>query len=230
VKLPPNHLNVQQHSPEWMQARVGHVTASRVGDVVKRLKSGKYSKERENYKFEKLEELLTGLTSEHYVSVPMQFGIDNEPLARTCYELKREVEVQTVGYFLHPTIKRSGASPDGLVGDDGLIEIKVPNTATHLEYLLAGVIPEEYAPQMMWQMACTGREWCDFVSYDPRLPEDFGLFIIRYQRDAELIAAMEQEVGIFLSELEAVCQKLLQGRPAPKDTGVPKAEIPTLQI
>src|ERR1700677_4081819 len=164
MKRPPNFLNVTQHTGEWLQARCGEVTSSRVADVVKKLKRGGYSAARESYKMEKLQEILTGRTAEHYVSQAMDFGSENEPLARTMYELAKEVETERVGYVRHLHIPRSGASPDGLVGEDGLIEIKVPNTKTHLEYFIGGVVPEDYKPQMNWQMACTGSQWVDFVS------------------------------------------------------------------
>ena len=231
MKLPSNFLNVQQGTPEWLLARCGHVTASRVDAVVRKLKSGKSSAERETYKMQILEELLTGRTTEHYVSRAMEHGIENEPLARTTYELAKDVEVERVGYVLHPTIKRAGASPDGLVGDDGLVEIKCPNTTTHLRYFLEGVVPEDYLPQMFWQMACTGRSWCDFVSYDPRLPQEFGLFVIRLNRDDKVIAEMEAEVQKFINEVGEMCQKLQAHKaevkqPDPTYQGPPRAEIP----
>ena len=230
--LPPNYLDVDQQTAEWLAARVGCVTASRVKDVVAKLKNGKESAARASYKLELLTELLTGRATEHYVSLAMDFGTENEPLARTTYELRQGVEVERVGFVLHPSIKHAGASPDGLVGDDGLVEIKVPNTTTHLQYLIDGVVPDEYKPQMMWQMACAGRKWCDFVSYDPRLPEEFGLFIIRYERDEKLIASMEFEVVQFIAELNEMCEKLREHSPAsneyfqPAGPGPERATIP----
>ena len=231
MKLPDNFLNVQQGTPEWLQARTGCVTASRVKDVVAKLKNGKESAARASYKLEVLTEILTGKACEHYVSLAMDFGSENEPLARACYEIDRSVEVERIGFVLHPFIKRAGASPDGLVGDDGLVEIKVPNTTTHLQYLIAETVPDEYVPQMMWQMACTGREWCDFVSYDPRLPSDFGLFIVRLQRDDKLIADMEREVESFIAEVNSMAEKLLEHRDshAERAPGPPRAEIPAFQ-
>ena len=138
----------------------------------------------------------------------MEFGIDNEPLARTAYELSENVEVASVGFVLHPKLPRCGASPDGLIGDDGLVEFKVPNTATHLEYIFADEVPDEYKPQMMWQMACAERDWCDFCSYDPRVPQEFSLFIKRFERDNLMIIEMEKEVVKFITEMNVMCERL----------------------
>lgn len=228
-KHPPNFLNVEPNSPEWLVARTGLATASRMGDVMSKGRGDKESSARASYKLELLTEILTGRATEHYVTAAMQFGIENEPLARTAYELERGVEVERVGLVLHPRIPRSAASPDGLVGKHGLVEFKVPNTTTHLEYLMNGEVPERYKEQMLWQMACAGRKWCDFVSYDPRLPDEFGLFIVRFQRDEKAIAEMESEVEKFIAELDGMAKKLLAHRieraiqAAP---GPPKAEIP----
>ena len=227
TKLPPNYLSVQQNTPEWVVARIGHVTASRVADVVAKLKSGKESAARSSYKLELLTETLTGRAAEHYVSREMDFGTENEPLARTCYELKLGVEVERVGYVLHPKIPRSGCSPDGLVGDEGLVEFKVPNTTTHLQYFIDGVVPDDYKPQMNWQMACTGRKWVDFVSYDPRLPEEFGLFIVRFERDDKVIGEMEREVECFIKELNAMAEKLLEKkRVVTRPTALEESSLP----
>ena len=233
-KWPSNYLDIQQGTPEWLFERCGQVTASRVKDVVAKLKSGKSSQARETYKLEVLTEILTGRTTEHYVSAAMDFGTENEPLARTGYEIAKDVEVEKIGYVRHATIKRAGCSPDGLVGDDGLVEIKCPNTKTHLNYLLRDPleesVPTDYIPQMMWQMACTGRSWCDFVSYDPRLPQEFGLFIKRLDRDEALICAMEKEVEQFINEVGELCQKLqahkAEQQPQVERMMPPRAEIP----
>jgi putative phage-type endonuclease len=225
---PANYLMFDQGSPEWLHERCGSVTASRVKAVMARGKNGQEAAVRHSYKMELLMEVLTGQTAEHYVSMAMDFGIENEPLARAQYELATGVEVERIGYVRHPHIPRSGASPDGLVGDDGLIEIKVPNTTTHLEYLLAGEVPAEYRPQMMWQLACTDRQWCDFVSYDPRLPHEFGLLIVRMERDEKEIAAMEAAVREFIGELNAMCEKLQSLRPVEGESaGPPRAVIPS---
>lgn len=228
MKLPANYLNLQQGSAEWLQERCGCVTASSICYIVTGEAKGKNSNSRLKYKLQLLSEIITGRSTEHYVSVAMDWGTENEPLARTSYEMASGVDVEQIGYVRHPSIPRSGCSPDGLVGDDGLVEIKCPNTTTHLQYLLAEVVPGDYKPQMFWQMACTGRQWCDFVSYDPRLPSDFGLFIIRLQRDEKVIAEMEAEVTRFIAEVNEMAAKLLKHKkeagPAP-----PRAEIPNWQ-
>jgi YqaJ-like viral recombinase domain len=233
-KYPSNYSFCDQNSPEWLMLRIGQVTASRVKDVVGKLKKGGETAARASYKLELLTEVLTGRATDHFVSLTMDFGKENEPLARTCYELERGVEVERVGYVRHASIQRAGCSPDGLVGEDGLVEFKVPNTTTHLEYLIADVVPEEYKPQMMWQMACTGRLWCDYVSYDPRLPADFGLFIKRFERDEEAICQMEKEVETFIAELNQMCEKLLKGKSVPTvgqtaAPGPPRAQLPDWQ-
>jgi hypothetical protein len=138
----------------------------------------------------------------------MQWGIDTEPFARAAYELQQDVMVETVGFATHPEIPRFGCSPDGLVGEDGLVEIKCPNTATHIEYLLAGTVPAEYQAQMLVEMACTGRQWVDFVSYDPRLPAHLQLFVRRFLRDAARIAEIESKVVQFLEEVDRVLVQL----------------------
>lgn len=228
MKLPENFLDVQQGSQEWLAARIGQVTASRVKDVMAKLKNGGESASRASYKLELLTEILTGRPIEHYVSTAMDFGTENEPLARASYEIKKGVEVERIGYVRHSAIPGAGASPDGLVGEDGLIEIKVPNTTTHLGYLIAEEVPSDYRPQMLWQMACTGRQWCDFVSYDPRLPSEFGLFVVRYERDEKAIAAMELEVEKFIMELDEMVTRLAVRRDfvAERAPGPPHATIP----
>lgn len=192
---------IVQGSPEWFAERVGKVTASRVADVVARTKSG-WGASRANYMAELIAERLTGAKSEGFVNAAMQHGIDTEPQARDAYSFYAGVDVEQVGFIAHPTIEMSGASPDGLVGNDGLVEIKCPSTATHIDTLLNGKVPEKYITQMMWQMACTGRKWCDFVSFDPRMPESMRLFIKRVERDEKLIASLEKEVELFLREVE----------------------------
>ena len=135
-KYPSNYIFIDQNSPEWLTLRIGQVTASKVADVIAKLKSGKPAASRETYKMQLLAEVITGRATDHYVSQAMDFGKENEPLARSMYEIEKGVEVERVGYVRHPSIPRSGCSPDGLVGDDGLVEFKVPNTTTHLEYLI----------------------------------------------------------------------------------------------
>lgn len=212
MSVVPDFVNCVQGSAEWFEARLGCVTASRVADALATLKNGASSQKREAYKMEILTEALTGAVVEHYVSPAMDFGIQNEGVARAAYEMQTGVEVELIGFAYHPTIKRAGASPDGLVGEDGLVEIKVPNTGTHLGYLVENIVPEQYAMQMFWQMACTGRKWCDFVSYDPRIPEDFSLFVKRLNRDDEFIEHMEAGVRQFIGEVNQMASVLLERR------------------
>lgn len=194
---------IQQGTPEWFEARLGRVTASRVSDVVAKTKSG-WGASRANYAAQLIAERLTGVAAESYTNAAMQWGTDTEPQARSEYEFFRDAEVVEAGFEQHPRIVMAGASPDGFVGADGLIEIKCPNTATHIDTLLSmGVIPGKYLIQMQFQMACTGRAWCDFVSFDPRMPEDLRLFVRRVERDDVVIADLEKEVEVFLGEIDA---------------------------
>jgi putative phage-type endonuclease len=192
---------MEQRTPEWHAARLGKVTASRVADVVAKTKTG-YSTSRMNYMAELICERLTGTQGAFYSNAAMQWGTEKEPEARAAYEGAVGALVVEVGFVPHNTISMAGASPDGLVGDGGLVEIKCPNTATHIDTLLSGFVPNKYINQMQWQMACTGRQWCDFVSFDPRMPEGMQIWIKRVDRDNVLIAELEKEVISFLSELE----------------------------
>jgi putative phage-type endonuclease len=206
---------MEQQSEEWFAARVGKVTASRIGDVMARTKTG-YSASRANYMAELIAERLSGQAAESFKSSAMQFGTDTEPQARQAYEFWRNVTVDECGFFPHPKLA-SGASPDGLVGTDGLVEIKCPNTATHLDTLLGATVDKKYVLQMHWQMVCTDRQWCDFVSYDPRLPEDYRIHIQRVERNAELIEEITAEVTKFLGELDAKEMELRKRFEAPKN-------------
>lgn len=199
---------IEQGSPEWFALRVGLVTASRLNDVMSTLKSGGEAATRKNYRAQLVAERLTGAKAESFTNGAMQWGIDNEPLARASYEVLHGIDVEQVGFIKHPVIEWTGASPDGLIGDDGLIEIKCPNTATHIDYLLAGVVPSDYKNQMLWQMECSGRKWCDFVSFDPRMPEDMQLFVIRYHRDEERLKELREGVVKFLDEVNEMLVKL----------------------
>jgi len=190
-----------QGTPEWHQQRLGKVTASRVADVIAKTKTG-YSTSRENYMAQLICERLTGAPTEGFTNAAMQWGTETEPKARATYEAKTFTSVTEVAMISHPSIPNTGASPDGLIGDDGLIEIKCPNTATHLDTLLSQKVPGKYVTQMQWQMACTGRQWCDFVSFDPRLPEHLQLFVKRVSRDDDFIKQTEDEIVAFLLELE----------------------------
>jgi putative phage-type endonuclease len=196
-----------QGSPEWFAARCGKVTASRISDVVAKTKTGP-SAMRANYMAELLAERLTGVPVEGFKSEAMKWGTDNEPEARAAYEFYRNQTVVEVGFVLHRSIEQSGASPDGLVGEDGLVEIKCPNTATHLDTMLGQAVPAKYINQMQWQMACTGRQWCDFASYDPRMPEHLRLFVKRVPRDDKRIKELETEVAGFLLEIAVKLSEL----------------------
>lgn len=203
---------LEQHTPEWIQMRVGCVTASRMADVMAKLKKkDAEAQTRADYRADIVCETLTGRAADHYVSPAMQWGIDNEIFARNAYEVEI-APTELVGFALHDTVKKMGASPDGLVGDDGLVQFKCPTTATHLDYIIAGVVPAEYHWQMLCEMACTGRSWCDFVSYDPRLPKKLQLFVRRFERDDARIAAMEAEVEKFLAEVDEQIAKLKSAR------------------
>ena len=193
---------IEQGSQDWHAARLGCVTASRVADVVAKTKSG-YSATRQTYLGQLLSERLTGLPTETFQNAAMRWGSDMEAFGVEAYEAATGLETFQVGFLFHPNLAYAGASPDRLVAPDGLVEVKCPTTSTHIETLLKGEVPDRYQIQMQWQMACTGRAWCDFVSFDPRLPEAYQLFIQRVPRDAERIAALEQEVAVFLEELEA---------------------------
>jgi putative phage-type endonuclease len=200
---------LEQQTPEWLQMRVGMVTASRMWCVMDKLKDPKKeSAERRKYKKELVFECLTGRAADNYVSPAMEWGIETEPLAVAAYEMERDVTVQDGGFFIHDEIPRCGASPDGLVGDDGLIEIKCPTSATHIDTLISQTIPPEYEWQMLAEMACTGRQWCDFVSFDPRLPKHLRLFIKRFPRDEVRIKEMTDEVCRFLLECIALIKQL----------------------
>ncbi len=198
---------VVQGSPEWFAQRVGKVTASRIGDVMAKTKSGP-SASRANYIAELVAERLTGQAAEGFTSAAMQWGTDTEPQAREAYRFHRQAQVVECGIVDHPTIAMSAASPDGLVGDDGLVEIKCPNSATHIKTILTNKIDRKYILQMQWQMACTGRQWCDFVSFDPRLGLDFQYWRIRVERDGTLISEIETEVSAALVEVDETVTEL----------------------
>lgn len=228
------HLEMDQRSGAWLQARCGRITASRIDDVMARKQpSAAQAKEagfklvreavaaglvggpleaRDNYLIELVAERLTGVAVPHYVSEDMEKGTENEPLARAAYEFAQDCDVDLVGIAIHPEIPSFGASPDGLVGKDGLIELKCPRLTTHLKWMRAGVIPEEHVPQMMAQLACMPeRKWNDFSSFCPLIPEPFEhlqLFTVRLWRDDAAIAAMEGEVVKFDAEVTDLVETL----------------------
>lgn len=198
---------IEQGTDAWFQQRLGKVTASRVADVIAKTKSG-YSASRKNYLSQLVVERLTGRQTESYTNAAMQHGIDTEPEARAAYSFFTGNDVVVAEFVQHPDIEQSGASPDGYVADDGLIEIKCPNTAQHIDTLINQSIDGKYITQMQWQMACTGRKWTDFVSYDNRMPAELSLFVKRVARDDKAIAELEDEVMGFLEELDDTILKL----------------------
>ena len=204
----------EQGTPEWRLARLGRLTASRIGEATARIKNG-WGASRANLMGELIAERLTGMPADGYVSAAMKWGTETEPLARAAYIFYSDRDVVEIGHVLHPTIAEAGASPDGLVGEYGLLEIKCPSTATHIETLLGAPIDLVYHKQMQFQMACTGRAWCDFVSFDPRLPTEMQLFAQRILRDDKMIWQLEQDAVAFLKELTAK-QTALTDKYAPR--------------
>jgi len=198
---------MEQRTEDWFAARLGKVTASRVADVIAKTKTG-YSASRENYMAQLVVERLTNTQAESFTNAAMQWGTDQEPFARAAYEVAQNVMVEETGLVDHPTIPMAGASPDGLIGEDGLVEIKCPNTATHIDTLLTQTVPAKYITQMQFQMACTGRQWCDFVSFDPRMPAKAQLFVKRVMRDEAFIKEIETEIKKFLAEVTAKVEQL----------------------
>jgi putative phage-type endonuclease len=196
---------MDQGTDEWFAARLGKVTASRAADVMTK----KGSAARANLSAQLVLERLTNTKGESFSSAAMQWGVDQEPFARAAYEAHSGVWVDTVGFVQHPTIERAGASPDGLVGHDGLVEIKCPNTATMIDTLLTGKVPGNYATQMQMQMACTGRAWCDYAVFDSRMPVKAQLFVKRVQRDQKYIDDLNKEIIAFLAEVEISYQFLI---------------------
>ena len=191
-----------QGTAEWKAARAGSLGASQVHDALAKTKTG-WGAGRANTMAALITERLTGEMTEGFTNSAMQWGTATEPLARDAYSFHRDADVVEVGLVRHPRIAGTHASPDGLIGDTGLIEIKCPNSATHIETLLGAPIPTKYVTQMTWQMACTGRAWCDFVSFDPRMPEEMRLYVERVERDEKAISEMEKEVQAFLAEVDA---------------------------
>lgn len=205
-----------QRSPDWFKARLGKVTASKVGDILATIRNGNYAASRKNYAAQLITERLSPENlPEPYTNEAMLWGIEQEPLALEAYRNKTGNSVEEVGFVDHPTIPMAGASPDGLVVDilspfteEGCLEIKCPTTATHIETLLAGEIPSKHRYQMLWQMACTGRKWCDFVSFDSRMPSEMQLFVKRFIPEADEVERTEAEVKVFLKEVEETIQEL----------------------
>lgn len=198
---------MEQRSPEWYAHRLGRVTASRIADVMAQTKTGPGAA-RKNYLADLVAERLTGEARSGFSNAAMQWGEEQETAARAAYEFLHDASVAEVGFIDHPSIAMAGCSPDGLVGADGMVEIKCPNTATHIDTLLTGRIDGGYLKQMQFQMACAGRSWCDFVSYDPRLPAEMQLWVRRVERDPEAVTEIEAAVAAFLADLDGTVAAL----------------------
>ena len=204
---------IEQRTEEWFQQRLGKVTASRISDVIAKTKTG-VSTSRQNYLVQLVSERITGKKGDSFVNQAMLDGIERESAARELYMRTRGVSVTEVGFFDHPTIAMSGASPDGAVNSEeegkyvGLIEIKCPIETTHTNTLISKSVPSKYIPQMQWQLACTNARWVDFVSYNPNFPEELQLFVTRVDRDDTYIRELETEVVKFLEEVEQTILKL----------------------
>ena len=203
-------IDCTQGSPEWLSLRCGRVTASRICDVMAFGKTGQELKARRDYRIELVTEILTDIPCETLFETPdMKRGTELEPFARLAYEAKRGVKVSQTGFYVHPEIERAGASPDGLIGEDGLIEIKCPRYYNHINNILSGGVSNpDYQLQMLWQMECTGRSWCDFVSYEPTMPDHLKIFIVRFNRDEEALKRIREEVKKFIVEVEALVFEL----------------------
>lgn len=201
---------MQQRTPEWFADRLGKATASRVPDIIAKTQTG-WGVSRAKYRTQLVTERLTGVAMPGFTNTSIQWGVDTEKQGRNAYAQRKRVNVEEVGFIPHPLIAMSGASPDGLiVNQPGLVEIKCPETSTHIDTLLSGKVPGKYMTQMYWQMACTGRQWCDYVSFDPRLPENMQLFIRRVDRDSKVIAQLEEMVEEFLQEVDDQIRELTE--------------------
>jgi len=201
------YTDIIQGTPEWHDIRRGKITGSKTVRIVPGVK-GKYLASRKNYMAKLICEILTGETAEEFISEEMQWGTDNEPLARSAYEAITGNFVDEVGFIDHDIIQLFGSSPDGLIGEDGSIEIKCPNTATHIDTLINGKVKRDYIYQMQSLMMCGNRQWCDFISFDPRLSNNLQLSIKRFNRDEVMIAEITMEVEKFKSELSEMLRKL----------------------
>ena len=196
---------MEQRSEEWFKERLGRLTASRASDAIAKVGTAT----RRDYAIQLVTERLTGLQTKSFTNAAMQWGTEQEPVARAAYEAHTGVFVEQTGFHKHPTIKWLGASPDGFAGS-GLIEIKCPNSNTHVDYLISKEVPAKYKPQMLTQLIVTGRTWCDFVSFDPRLPDHLQLFIVRYEPTQEDLKTIEIQLVTFLSEVDKMEQSLCQ--------------------
>jgi hypothetical protein len=202
-------MNDLQRTPEWQACRLGKLTASRFHEALAKLKDGSAGASRKNYRTDLVVQRMRGTPPIQLWTTPaIGWGIEHEPQARAAYAFCRDVEVTQVGFIDHPTIAMAGCSPDGLVGDDGLVEFKCPDTAQHIELLLGAPVKGAYGIQIAWQLACTRRKWCDYVSFDPRVDEELQLKIIRITADEGAIEELEREACKFLAEVDAMVEQL----------------------
>lgn len=197
-----------QGTSEWLAERAGHCTASRASDVLAKIKSGEAATRRK-YRIQVCTERLTGVPVTGYQNAAMQWGTATEPDARSAYEAQTGVLVDQVGFIKHARLAWVGASPDGCIRPDGLVEIKCPESTTHLDWMTQERVPPEHIPQIQFQLWVTGRQYCDFVSYDPRFPEKLRLFIVRAERDDKFIETLETEVCQFLNEVDSLLARLI---------------------
>lgn len=197
---------IPQGTHEWLMSRVGLTTASRVHDVVAQTKSGPAAS-RKNYLAEKVTEILTGQPYPTFQTGPMKWGIDTEPQALAAVEFVHDTPVERVGFIRHPTLE-AGASPDGLLKTDGMVQTKCPNTATHIEQIQYGTIAKRHLDQMQLEMCCANRMWSLFVSFDPRLPPPYDYWEKVVERDQKRINFLEEQIAIFMREVHATIKLL----------------------
>ena len=198
----PKWVTAEQGTSQWLRSRLGCLTASRMADAMSFTKKGDPTEARKKYQFELMAERMTDVMVERYVTPAMQHGIEYESVARNTYEIITGIMVQSCGFALHDEIEYCGASPDGLIGDDGLIEIKCPSTQNYIEWYLSGEIPEKHKPQMLLQLAVTKRKFVDFIAFDPRIPAHNQIFIKRYEPTQEEITKVQAEAIRFLDEID----------------------------
>ena len=202
-------LDFSQGTAEWLAQRAGRVTASAISNCMMAKTTAGY----QNYQAQLICERLTGQPVEGFKSAAMERGTELEPQARAFYELESGMTVSEVGFVSHPALDGAGASPDGLVGSDGLVEIKCPEAAKHIKNLMGGTIDKGYALQMQWQMECTGRDWCDYVSFNPDFPDHLKISIRRVQRNAGVCEELKAATTTFLAEMESKL-RVLEGMAA----------------
>lgn len=193
---------MEQHTPEWWADRCGKATASRMGDLTRTLKKGGWAADRQNYLREKVAERVTGKNRDRRKVASLDHRLELEPDARAAYEFYYDTEIKLVGFVDHPRIPMAGCSPDGLVGDEGGVEIKCCDSEGHLDIITAEAIDPDYLYQIHFNIACTDRQWWDFIAFNPDMPEEGKLWVKRIERDETIIAWMEQAVIDFNAEVD----------------------------